>query len=58
MPDGCPQGEKGVRGLPGKTNTLSRVELEFMRSELQEEIAGLQIQLEWVNSALAQLDES
>jgi hypothetical protein len=36
---------------------LSRIELEFMRSELQEEIAGLQLQLEWVENAIAQSED-
>jgi hypothetical protein len=36
---------------------LSRVELEAIRDTLEREIAGLQLQLEWVENAIAQLDQ-
>jgi hypothetical protein len=37
--------------------TMSRLELEFMRLGLEEEIAGLQTQLDWVENAIAQLED-
>jgi hypothetical protein len=37
--------------------TMSRLELEFMRLGLEEEIVGLQLQLEWVENAIAQLED-
>jgi hypothetical protein len=38
-------------------NHFTRAELEAMRSKLQEEIAGLQIELEAVESVLGQLED-